>query len=267
MIRTAIIVDDEPLLRAQLRASLLSLWPELKILAEADHGEAALALMQEQQPDFAFLDIEMPGMSGLDVAARAKSVAPATYIVFVTAYDQYAIDAFERGAIDYLLKPASKARLTNTISRLQSRASQIAQPQLADILESIRVNILANAAPQFLKWIHASIGVQTTLIAVDDVMYFQSDTKYTRVTLLNPAEENEGDVAPGSDYLIRLPLTELVEKLDPNKFRQIHRSTIISLAAVRLIEKDDAGNISIALKKSRQILKVSRSFAHQFKTM
>lgn len=276
---TAIIVDDEPLLRAQLRESLQALWPQLNIVAEVDHGEAALDVIATHHPDFVFLDIEMPGISGLDVAAEVHLIAKQTHIVFVTAYDQYAIDAFEQGAIDYLLKPASKARLAKTIARLQSLASR-AQPQMDEVLASIKRNIAAHAGPQMLQWIHASRGAQTTIISVDDVVYFQSDSKYTRVVLRAAVgqanddkheriRDDSGDsgVSGESDHLIRLSLTELVEKLDPNQFRQIQRSAIVNLKEVQHVTKDEFGNLALKLKGSGSVLKVTRNFAHIFKTM
>jgi DNA-binding LytR/AlgR family response regulator len=258
MTPTAIIVDDEPLLRVQLRESLKVLWPQLTIVAEADHGEAAINVIATHHPDFVFLDIEMPGISGLDVAAEARSMASEAYIVFVTAFDKYAIDAFEQGAIDYLLKPASAARLAKTVARLQNLSS-LAQPQLGDVLESIKQSIAGNTAPQVLQWIHASTGAQTNIIAVEDVMYFQSDTKCTLVVLRNGTRS--------SDHIIRLSLTELVPRLDSKMFRQIHRSTIVNLTAIHHILRDDGGNLTLSLKDSKNILKVSRSYAHSFKAM
>jgi DNA-binding LytR/AlgR family response regulator len=288
---TAIIVDDEPLLRAQLGESLQALWPQLNIVAEADHGEAALDVIATHHPDFVFLDIEMPGISGLDVAAEVHLIAKQTHIVFVTAYDQYAIDAFEQGAIDYLLKPASKARLAKTIARLQSLASR-AQPQMDEVLASIKKNIAAHAGPQTLQWIHASRGAQTTIISVEDVVYFQSDSKYTRVVLRTGGgkanddkyerirdDSSDSGVSSESglssksglsgerDHLIRLSLTELVEKLDPNQFRQIQRSAIVNLKEVQHVTKDEFGNLALKLKGSGSVLKVTRNFAHIFKTM
>ncbi len=258
MSSTAIIVDDEPLLRAQLRNSLQALWPQLQIVAEADHGEAAIELIASHRPDFVFLDIEMPGMNGLQVAAEVRSIAIETYIVFITAFDKYAVDAFERGAMDYLLKPASKARLAKTINRLQSLSSR-AQPQLGDVLESIKQSIAVQAGPPPLQWIHASVGAQTHVIAVSDVMYFQSDTKCTLVVL-----------RPGAGighHVIRLSLTELIARLDSKQFRQIHRSAIVNLNSIQHILRDDLGNISLTLKDSTEVLKISRSYAHSFKAM
>lgn len=251
---TAIIADDEPLLRAQLRDSLHTLWPELNIIVEADHGEAALQSIAEHAPDFAFLDIEMPGLSGLEVAAQTQALGKKPFVVFVTAYDQYAIDAFERGAIDYVLKPASKARLAKTITRLQHLPDRH-QPQLDDILQSLATRVALHSSSPYLKWIHASLGTQINVIAVEDVLLFQSDMKYTKV------------VTETGEFLIRLSLTELLEKLDPNQFRQIHRGAIVNVNAVRAITKDELGGLSLTLKNGGHALKVTRSFAHQFKTM
>jgi DNA-binding LytR/AlgR family response regulator len=251
---TAIIADDEPLLRAQLRDSLRTLWPDLAIIAEADHGEDALQSITEHQPDFAFLDIEMPGLSGLDVAAKTYTLAKKPFVVFVTAYDQYAIDAFERGAIDYVLKPASKARLTKTITRLQ-RLPDRQQPQLDEVLQALAMRMAPQPTSPYLTWIHASLGTQINMIAVEDVMLFQSDMKYTKV------------ITATGEFLIRLSLTELLEKLDPNQFRQVHRGAIVNVSAIHAITKDELGGLSLTLKHARHALKVTRSFAHQFKTM
>jgi DNA-binding LytR/AlgR family response regulator len=251
---TALIADDEPLLRAQLRDSLHTLWPALAIVAEADHGEAALQMIAAHQPDFAFLDIEMPGLSGLEVAAQTHALSKKPFVVFVTAYDQYAIDAFERGAIDYVLKPASKARLAKTITRLQ-RLPDRGQPQLDDVLRSLAARIASQPTSPHLKWIHASLGTQINVIAVEDVMLFQSDMKYTKV------------VTASGEFLIRLSLSELLEKLDPNQFRQIHRGAIVNVSAIHAIAKDDLGGLLLSLKGTAHALKVTCSFAHQFKTM
>ncbi|MFN9101409.1 MAG: LytR/AlgR family response regulator transcription factor, partial [Betaproteobacteria bacterium] len=175
---TAVIADDEPLLRAQLRATLATLWPGLQIVGEASHGEEAVAMVARHRPSFVFLDIEMPGMNGLQAAAQVKGL---THVVFVTAFDQYAVAAFDRGAIDYVLKPASEARLAETVARLRERlpAAQGAE-QLGAALAQVAA-ALGKPMPSRLRWIQASIGSQIRLIPVDDVLFFQSDAKYTRV--------------------------------------------------------------------------------------
>jgi len=236
---TAVLADDEPLLRAQLRATLATLWPDLRIVGEAAHGEEAVAQVAQHRPQFVFLDIEMPGMNGLQAAAQIQGLA---HLVFVTAYNQYAVDAFERGAIDYVLKPASEARLAQTVGRLRQRV--VAQVAAA----------LGKSAPQRLKWIQASVGSQIRLVPVGEVLFFQSDAKYTRV------------VTRDGESLIRKPLKELVEEVDPEQFWQIHRGTVVNSRLIsHAVRQDD--RLLVVLKDHEQRLEVSRSYAHLFRSM
>ncbi len=249
---TAVIADDEPLLRAQLRTTLAALWPELTIVGEAGHGDQAVELVAEHRPQFVFLDIEMPGMTALAAAAQIKGLA---HIVFITAYHQYAVDAFERGAIDYILKPASEARLAETVGRLKQR---VAQPvPSADALGVALAQVaqaLGKPAIQRLKWIQASIGNQIRLIPIEQVLFFQSDLKYTRV------------VTADGESLIRKPLKELVDELDPEQFWQIHRGTVINSRTIsHALREDD--RLQLVLKDHPERLEVSRSYAHRFKSM
>ncbi|HTL77244.1 MAG TPA: LytTR family DNA-binding domain-containing protein [Casimicrobiaceae bacterium] len=253
---TAIIADDEPRLAHYLQDRLAALWPELLVVGIAENGVEAKALLDAEQPDIAFLDIRMPGITGLDVA---KSADRALHVVFVTAFDQYAVDAFERAAVDYLLKPVEDKRLAQTIDRLRER---IAHAQEGDAwrsalgaLSRLAPAAAANGAPERLAWIRASVGQQVRLIAVDDVCYFQANDKYTSVFT------KEGEA------LIRTPLRELAEDLDPARFWQVHRGTIVNVAHVQATNRDLTGRLSLALKTRSETLAVSRAFAHRFRQM
>lgn len=249
---TAIIADDEPLLRAQLAETLAALWPELAIVGMAAHGEGAVQLVARHRPDIVFLDIEMPGMNGLQAAAQIKGLA---HIVFVTAYHQYAVEAFERGALDYVLKPATDARLRETVERLKARVREAAPPaeDMARVIAQV-ATALGKPNPVRLKWIQASVGSQIRLIPVADVLYFQSDLKYTRV------------VTREAESLIRKPLKELLDELDTEVFWQVHRATIVNSSAIAHVVRED-DKLSLALKQRPDRLEVSRSFAHLFRSM
>jgi DNA-binding LytR/AlgR family response regulator len=249
---TAVIADDEPLLRAQLHATLGTLWPQLKIVGQAAHGEEAVALVAQHQPQFVFLDIEMPGMNGLQAAAQIKGLA---HLVFITAYNQYAVDAFERGAIDYVLKPASEARLAETVERLRQRVAQPA-PDAAQLTAALAqvAAALGKAEPQRLRWIQASVGSQIRLLPVDEVLFFQSDAKYTRV------------VTRDGESLIRKTLKELTDEVDPEQFWQIHRGTVVNSRVIsHALREDD--RLLVVLKDHAERLEVSRSYTHLFRSM
>lgn len=244
---TAIVAEDEATLREQLVEQLGQLWPELTIVAEAADGIAALRLMSEHRPDILFLDIEMPGATGLEVA---RQVNGRSRVVFVTAYDDHAIAAFEQGAIDYVLKPISAARLFTTVTRLKERLGSPA-PRLDAVLPA-----LAPAAPKsWLRWINASVGQNLRLITVDEIAYFQADNKYTRV------------VTGDGEALIRKPLKELADELDPGQFWQIHRSTMVNVAAVAGVTRDFRGRMLVKLKGRSETLQVSDSYTHLFRQM
>lgn len=249
---TAVIADDEPLLRAQLRATLAKLWPELQVVGEAAHGEEAVQLVGRHQPQIVLLDIEMPGMNGLEAAAQIKGLA---HIVFITAYNQYAVEAFERGAIDYVLKPASQARLAETVERLKARVTQPV-PDPAVLAQALAQVAAALGKPhvQRLKWIQASVGSQVRLIPVADVLYFQSDLKYTRV------------VTAGGESLIRKPMKELLREVEHGQFWQIHRGTLVNSAAIAHATRED-DRLYVALKGRTEKLEVSRTYAHLFRSM
>ena len=254
-IRTCVIAEDEALLRDALLNQLRNAWPQLQILAACEDGASALEAIAEQQPDVAFLDIRMPGLTGLDVAAAAAQVSPRTQIVFVTAYDQYAVDAFERGAIDYLLKPITAERLAATVQRLQVRIDRPDAGALAALLERLGKNLPRADGPQPLTWITASAGHETRLILVDDVAYFRADNKYTTV------------MTADGEALLRTPIRELMTLLDTTTFKQIHRSTIVNLKAIAGIVRDDSGRGTVRLKSRPETLTVSAPFMALFRNM
>jgi len=254
---TAVIAEDESLLRDELVSLLRSTWPDLDIAAACEDGGSALEAIAEHRPDVAFLDIRMPGLTGLEVAAAAAEVSPATRIVFVTAYDQYAIDAFERGAVDYLLKPVTAERLGATVRRLKTRTTTTPSDlgSLASVIAQLSAKLPTTSSPQALTWITASVGRETRLIAVEDVVYFRSDNKYTIVMTA------EGEA------LIRKPLRELLDALDAAIFRQIHRSTIVNMKAVAAITRDETGRGTLRLKNRSETLAVSLPYMPLFRNM
>jgi DNA-binding LytR/AlgR family response regulator len=243
---TAILAEDEPLLRAQLRARLAEAWPDLRVVAEAGNGAEALALYEQHAPDVMFLDIRMPEKSGLDVA---HALAGRCHVVFVTAYDEYAVSAFDEGAVDYVLKPVTAERIGKVVERLRKRLGA-PPPDLAALLSR-----LAGREGASLKWIRASLGNAMKLIAIDDVIYFQAEDKYTKV------------VTAEGDALIKKPIKELFEELDPDAFWQVHRGTIVNLRAVLRVERDARDQPLILLKDRSEKLTVSRTFASRFKAM
>ena len=246
---TALIAEDEPLMRERLKEKLAEAWPDLEIVAEAADGVAAIEAFEAHRPEIAFLDIRMPGRTGLDVAA---AIGDECHIVFITAYDQYALKAFDAGAVDYLLKPVESDRLEAAIVRI--RRKLLGPPSdMSALVAELRASIKADV-PR-MKWIKAAIGKQVKLIAVGDVAYFQSDTKYTRV------------VMNGGEALIRTPLKELLAELDPEKFWQIHRGTIVNLDAVASVLREDAERQFVMLKGRQEKLPISRQFTHLFKQM
>ena len=258
---TALIADDEPHLVEFLRARLAQLWPELAIIGTVDNGVDALRIAREQAPDIAFLDIRMPGATGLEVARQLQSDARRPRIVFVTAFDQYAIDAFDADAVDYLLKPVSDERLARTLERLQARAVQ-PPPDLSHLLAQLAQHI-GTPAGQALRWIRASRrmadGEVTEQIAVADVLYFQADDKYTCVMLRDGSNTRE--------LLIRVPLSELNDQLDQRDFQQIHRSVIVNLNVVAGTRRDLAGKLFVRLRDVTRELPVARQYVHLFRQM
>ncbi len=252
---TALIADDEPLLRERLVALLAAAWPTLQIVAQARNGREVVELCAAHEPDIAFLDIRMPLMSGID-AARMLFAGTRTRIVFVTAYEEYALRAFETGAVDYLVKPIDPARLAATVARLKERVLQPAvnSPDMEALLAQLSAHLRPNA-PQHLEWIRASVGQQVRLVPVNDVLFFQSDDKYTRV------------VTPATEVLIRKSIKELIDEIDPKRFAQIHRSTIVNLHAVDHVDRGDTDWLALHIKGSNETLRVSRNFVHLFRQM
>ena len=253
----AIIAEDETLLRDELVSLLHEAWPDLEIAAACEDGGSALDAIETHRPDIAFLDIRMPGLNGLEVAAAAAQASPATQVVFVTAYDQYAIDAFDRGAVDYLLKPVSRDRLAATVKRVRARldAGSSDSGALAAIIEQLRAKLPAAARGAPLAWITANVGKETRLILVDDVAYFRADNKYTVV------------MTAQGEALVRTPIRELLDVLDANVFKQIHRSTIVNMKAVAGVTRDESGRGTLRLKNSGETLPVSLSYMTLFKSM
>jgi DNA-binding LytR/AlgR family response regulator len=253
----AVIAEDEKLLRDELVSLLRKTWPELEIVANCEDGGEALEAIAAHQPDVAFLDIRMPGATGLEVAAAATESSPATQVVFVTAYNQYAIDAFERGAVDYLLKPIAPDRLAATVKRIKARlAGDGADSRaLAAIVEQLRGTLPNESRKQTLQWITASAGKETRLILVDDVAYFKADDKYTVV------------MTAEGESLIRKPIRDLLEALDPTTFKQVHRSTIVNLKAVAGVTRDESGRGTLRLRNRPETLPVSLSYMPLFRNM
>ncbi len=283
----ALIADDERLLREQLRARLAEVWPELVIAAEAKNGDEAVQLTEAHHPDLVFLDIRMPGMTGIE-AARAIAQLPSDddtpdawlgcEVVFITAYDQYAVEAFEHGAVDYVLKPAERERLAVTVERLKKRLAQRhggaptdaptdapdgadaapgAGPSAADmqlLLQKLQARMVPNGPPQ-LRWIQATVGSNIQMIPVEEVLFFISDEKYTRVQ------------TAALEALIRKPIKELIAELDANVFWQIHRSTLVNTRFISGVSRDLRGRQLVAVKGHPEKLEVSRSFTGLFKGM
>lgn len=247
---TAILADDERLMRDQLRLRLQEVWPKLEILGEAKNGEEAIALTEQHAPDIVFLDIRMPGKTGLEAA---QGIGPRAHIVFITAYDQYAVEAFERGAIDYVLKPAEPERLRLTVERIRQRLAS-PPPDMGALLAQLAKQ-MGMSKPNYLKWIQASIAQDLRLIPVEDVLFFISDEKYTRVQTAR------------FEALIRKPVKELIEELDPALFWQIHRATLVNVNAIDGVTRDLRGRHLVMVKGLQEKLEVSRSFVHLFKQM
>ena len=249
----AIIADDERLMREQLRARLAEAWPTLQVVAEARNGQEAVDLVAAHRPDIAFLDIRMPGMTGIEAA---RAIGGACHVVFITAYGEFALEAFVQGAVDYVLKPVERERLDVTVARMQSRLGS-RPADLTALLAQLasRLTDLPGARPAYLQWLQASVGQQIRMIPVDEVLFFTSDEKYTRIQ------------AAGYEALIRKPIRELVAELDPAVFWQIHRATIVRVHAIAGVVRDLRGRQLVQLRDHPQKLEVSRNFAHLFKQM
>jgi DNA-binding LytR/AlgR family response regulator len=246
----ALIAEDEPLMRERLLGLLAQHWPALEVVAVCENGPAAWEQFLALRPEIAFLDIRLPGLSGLDLAARIGEQA---HVVFVTAYDAHAVEAFRRGALDYLLKPVSPERLAETVARLQRALARQEPPaRLAETLAELQARP-PEPARRPLKWIKASLGKQVKLLPVDEVLYFQADAKYTRVVL------------PGEEAVIRTPIKELMAELDPEQFWQIHRSTVVAVRAIASLYREEAERQFVLLRGRPERLAVSRAHYHLFK--
>lgn len=253
----AIIADDEPLLAADLKKRIEALWPELDFRAVCHDGVDALACLESERPEIAFLDIRMPGLTGLEVAARLDFPC---HVVFVTAYDQYAVEAFERAAVDYVLKPADDARLAKTVERLKHALggpSDMERLRLTAAIAEVlgKVSPGNTAKPAWLKWIRASVGDSVRLVPTGDVRYFQSTDKYTSV------------VTAAGELLIRTPIRELAEQLDPEAFWQVHRGTIVNAKFATAARHDESGRVLLSVRDRPEQLTVSRGYAHLFRQM
>lgn len=253
---TALIADDEPLLREELTRLLRATWPELRVVAEARNGREAVELFEAHTPQVCFLDVQMPGLSGVEAAAR---IGRRAQLVFVTAYDQYALQAFERGALDYLLKPVEPARLADTVTRVQERllAGQL-QADTEVLLRDLIARLAQRAEP--LRWLRANSGPVVRLINVDDVDYLRSDEKYTVVAWRD-------DAGRPTEAVIRTSLKELTEQLDPTAFAQVHRSVVVRLAAIERVKRGENETAEIHLKHRPETLPVSRSYLGLFRHM
>ena len=252
---TAVIADDESLMRNQIIASLKEAWPELLIVGEASNGREAVAMVQSLEPDVVFLDISMPGMDGIQAA---QALAGQAHIVFVTAHDQYAISAFQHGAVDYLLKPASAdpERVALTCERLRARLKQEPDPMndlLAQLSQRLGTGVLKPR--EYMRWVQASVGANIRMIPTSDILFFRAEDKYTRVQ------------TQGFEALIRKPIKELIDELDPDEFWQIHRATVVRVDAVEQVSRDFRGRQIVHVKGSQEKLEVSRTFNHLFKQM
>ncbi len=245
---TAIIAEDEEVLRGELREMLATQWPELDVVAEVGDGGAACRAVEELAPSIVFLDIEMPGASGLEVA---RKVSARCHVVFVTAYDKYAVAAFEQGAVDYVMKPFTASRLDATIARLKAR---VAGPP-ADLTGLLQSLASLTQRKDYLRWITAAQGESLRLITVDEICYFRADHKYTLV------------VTPDSEALIRRPLKALAEEVDPQAFWQIHRSALVSVKQIAGVSRDVRGHLSVRLKQRTETLPVGENYVHLFKQM
>ena len=246
---TALIAEDEPLLAEELSDALARLWPELTVVARARDGIDAVRLVDEHAPDVVFLDIQMPGMTGLEVARQLGSRA---HVVFVTAFDQHAIAAFEQGAVDYVLKPVSIPRLATAVMRVKERLGR-APADLSALLRELATQ--RGDGRTYLRWVNASVGQSIRLITVEEICYFKADSKYTMV------------VTPTAESLIKKPIKELCDELDPAQFWQIHRSTLVNMSHVAAVTRDIRGHLQLKLKQRNEGLPVSESYTHLFRQM
>ena len=248
---TALVAEDEPMLADELVEHLGALWPQLQVVARVVDGVAALHAAEAHAPTIAFLDIHMPRLTGLDVA---RQISRRCHVAFITAFDQHALEAFEAGALDYVLKPVTPARLLTTVQRLKARIAE-APPDLGHLLEQIAPRIHRPAASAYLQWIKASRGAAVRLITVDEILYFRADSKYTAVATAD------------TEALIKKSIKELAEELDPTMFWQVHRSSIVNVHAIDSVARDDRGNMTLRLKGRSETLPVAEHYHYLFRQM
>jgi DNA-binding LytR/AlgR family response regulator len=249
---TAILAEDEAPQRTELKSMLATLWPELQIVAECEDGLAALEALTVHRPQIAFLDIRMPGVSGLEVARAASG---RTHVVFTTAYDEYALKAFDSGAVDYLLKPIKRDRLALAIDRVRDRLRMGAIPDLSEVIAALESQITMRGRRNGIKWITANVGNTTRMFPIDAVLFFQAQDKYTRV------------VTATEEAIIRTTLRELLEGLNADEFWQVHRSAIIRTTAIQSVQRGDDGRMVLRVRGKEDLLPVSSAFSYRFKGM
>jgi DNA-binding LytR/AlgR family response regulator len=255
---TALIADDEPLLRKALQRQLAQAWPSLEVVAAARNGREAITMFEAHRPEVCFLDVHMPGIDGIEAA---RCIGPRAQLVFVTAFSDYAVQAFEQGALDYLVKPVEATRLAATVARVQERLRAASPlPDTEALLEQLAARLRREPTPEPLRWIRASVGAALKLVPVDEIDYLRSDEKYTRIAW-------RGDEGRPGEALIRTPLKELVGQLDPAQFVQVHRSVVVNLRSVSQVQRGDNETASIQLKGRPETLPVSRSYLHHFRQM
>jgi len=255
---TALIADDEPLLREALERMLAQAWPELEIVARARNGREAIDRFEELHPDICFLDVQMPGKTGVEAASH---IGRRAHLVFVTAYDEYAVQAFAQGVLDYLVKPVEPARLTETVARLKERL-RAAQPALNTeaLIQQLAASFQSSPPQAPLRWIRASVGATVRLIPVEDIDFLRSEEKYTQVAWRD-------DAGQPREAVIRTPLKELIAQLDPARFAQVHRSVVVNLNAISHVTRGANETADIHLKSRSEVLPVSRSYLHLFRQM
>jgi DNA-binding LytR/AlgR family response regulator len=258
---TALIADDEPLLREALARQLAQVWPELEVVAEARNGREAIRLFDEHRPDICFLDVHMPGLSGMDAA---NHIGRRAHLVFVTAYDHYAVQAFAQGALDYLVKPVEPERLADTVARLKERLAAahpaVNTEELLGQLAAQLAELRSAPAPAPLRWIRAQAGQTLRLIPVEDIDYIRADAKYTVIAW-------RGENGQPAEAVVRTPLKELAGQLDANQFVQVHRSVIVNLRSISHVRRYDNETAEIHLKGRAEVLPVSRNYLHVFRQM
>jgi len=255
---TALIADDEPLLRKSLTRLLAQAWPELEVVVQARNGREAVEQFEARHPDICFLDVHMPGLSGVEAA---RQIGRRAQLVFVTAYDKYAVQAFEQGALDYLVKPVEPARLADTVARLQERL-RVAEPlpEIEALLVQLAARMQKKAGPEPLRWMRASVGQTVRMISVDAIDFLRSEEKYTLIAW-------HDDAGKAGEALIRTPLKELAAQLDAAQFVQVHRSAVVNLRAISHVTRGPNETAQVHLKGRPEVLPVSRSYLHHFRQM